>query len=122
MTLDEYVRSIGHLPFSYGEHDCTTFVCGWIKAYTGRDIQASLPKWHSFRSAQRVIGELGSLPDAAKVLLGEPTSVPKTGDIAFLGAPHNCFGIVNGSGIMVVTQQGLNFVGLSMAEFLWEVK
>ena len=122
MTLDEYVRSVGHLPFEYGKHDCTTFVCEWIKASTGRDILATLPKWHSFRSAQKVMGQVGGLTKAARGLLGETTTTPKTGDVALVSAPHNCFGIVNGPGIMVVTPYGLNFVGLPMAELLWEVK
>lgn len=123
MRLYEYVIDTAPIPFEWGKHDCTTYVCNWIKVKVGRDVLSELPKWQDQRSAMRIMARMGGLEAAACKLLGPPKlSHPATGDIALLKAPHSCFGIVNGSVIMAVSASGLTTIGLSMADKVWEVK
>ena len=120
--LDNYVRNVGAKPFAWGSHDCTTFVCGWIKYSTGKNLLLQLPGWTDQRSAMRVQSHMGGLVEGATKLLGAPKETGSIGDIVFLKEPHNCFGILNNNKILVVTQSGLNCIDVAFVKHIWSIR
>ena len=120
--LDNYVRNVGAKPFTWGSHDCVTFVCGWIKYATGKDVKKHLPIWDDQRSALRAQLYMGGLAEGANKLLGCSKPVGITGDIVLLKAPHSCFGILNETKVLVVTQAGLNCISVDFVDRIWGLK
>lgn len=120
--LDNYVRNVGAKPFAWGSHDCTTFVCGWIKYVTGKNLLPKLPVWTDQRSALRVQLHMGGLEAGATTILGSPSLSGDVGDIVLLKEPHHCFGILNNNKVLVVTEAGLNCVDAAFVAKIWRIR
>lgn len=105
--------------FEWGELDCATFACDWVKHITGRDPMEEFRGKYSGdnRSAALALRESGdgTFFKACVRCLGEPLEKPfraaEPGDIAFL---DKCLGIVSFCGgrkrAYFVTHRGIGIV------------
>jgi len=64
MTFEEYLAQNRTKTFSWGTHDCVTFVAGWVKARTGYDHLGGVPQWKGHLAAERLVLKLGGLEKA----------------------------------------------------------
>ena len=64
---------------------------------------------------------MGGLAEGATRLLGPTKPQGGTGDIAMVGNPHNCFGILNGTKVLVVSQTGLVCLDIAMVTHVWGI-
>jgi hypothetical protein len=117
MTLAEYLDVNRHKPFVWGEHDCVTFVSGWVKDQTGYDHIAKIRPWKGHLAAERLMLAMGGL---VKVLDDRFERInphlAQDGDIGFHDASIRLF-----SGIYIVGpgHSGLVFLPRAEARCAW---
>lgn len=117
--LNKFIVEVRDAPFSWGDHDCVTFVVGAVHALTGRDMQEELgiARWTTEEEAEATIEELGggSLYKALRRALGPgvPGAKGKRGDIAFYDG--SC-GVIIGRFAMFIGQEGHVFIPISKVQ------
>ena len=121
--LQEYLDSVRHVPFKWGEHDCAVFVSKWVDLVRGNTLASDhigaigCVSALQFRRMQR------SSPLAARVreALGAPTEdVPQRGDVVMVNAPTPTLAIAIPPIAIGVGKSGLQPVPL-MPVATWRV-
>jgi hypothetical protein len=82
--LHEYLSEVKDKAFSWGEHDCCTFACGWVEKYTGKDyMQEYRGAYTSSLGAARLLKKEGGLPQLAEKVFGRshPIAFASVGDV-----------------------------------------
>lgn len=91
MTLAAYMAEIEARPWSWGSHDCCTFVAGWVMARGNPDpMEFIRDRYDSERSALRRIREGGGLERLwlrGMIEAGVPEAdEPRAGDVGVIRA------------------------------------
>lgn len=122
--LDEYVEAVKRTPFAWGQLDCITYVCGWHRLMTGRDVYAPWRgKYDSEIGAARLIVATGC---ASRIELGDllfgnamPVARAGRGDIVCDG---EAFGLHLGRAISYLgAERALTFVPAIGMRAAWRV-
>lgn len=108
--------------FRWGFNDCVRFAARAIRAQTGHDPLAGLPRWNSRREALAVCDELGGLIAAIDARLEEiPPAFAQRGDIA--GIEDGLFGVrlmvVEGATLIGPGRRGLERLPRSAMMRAW---
>lgn len=127
--LSDYIDSVRHRPFVYGEHDCALFAAGAIEAVTGIDPAAALRgKYKTRLGGLRLLKKLGFANHAefaASLFEEMHPSRAQIGDIAAieLGGGAISLGVVQGTRIFVLRPdvQGMATVDLLTASKAFRV-
>lgn len=119
MTLADYITARLGEPFCYGRLDCVLFASEWIKAATGKDVLAGLPKWKTERGAKRVIRSVGGLESAIDARLKRID--PKTARDGDIAMHENIVFIFSGTHIVGPGMDGLQFIDRMKAQCAWSI-
>lgn len=110
VLLDGYIQNAAREPFAWGTHDCVSFVCGWHRLMTGRDVYEEFRGgYESEFEAKKLmlVNGVRSMSDAGRYLFGE-AKVPLRAQRGDIVLAENALGIcVNGSAAVL----GLNSLG-----------
>jgi len=87
--LQDYLTSVGSLPFTFGSHDCALFAAGAVLAQTGRDFgEPFRGRYKSAAGASRALRlyGAGTLAATLTAALGEPVhpAFAQRGDIVMM--------------------------------------
>lgn len=91
----EYIDKCRDKPFKWGEHDCCTFTCGWLKEYLGKDFMEEFRgMYNDEESANKILSESGGLEALAVRAFGQmrPSGFAKLGDVV-IGETGNGIGL-----------------------------
>lgn len=121
VSLADYLKANSQVKFQWGYSDCVLFASHWKRIATGQDMLDGMPPWKSKSGAARALTAYGGLYRAALHTLGQPKLTDfMDGDIAFVGAPYNCMGIVNGPYVVVMSEQdGLTQLDMNAVQAVW---
>ena len=112
--------------FAYGKNDCCLFSARVVDAMTGTDYAQKLAEmYHDERSALAYINSFGSIQEAVKDWLGEPTNLAfvQRGDVVlFNNEGRETLGICIGDRIVSVAETGVAYVSMEQAICTWKVK
>ena len=59
ISFDAYLNRNMHKPFEWGKWDCVMFMCGFIKAMTGKELKPKNWTWSSEEEAMQCILKYG---------------------------------------------------------------
>jgi hypothetical protein len=126
-ALDRLIREARRQPFRWGEHDCCTFAAACVKARTGRDALAGLPRWSSEEDAAALLAERGGLCAAVTQCLGAPLAAPllaAPGDVVLAVDPQGreLLAVCAGSVLVAPGPRGLVAMGLAAGRCAWRVR
>ena len=118
-----WIERRGARRFSWRGGDCVSFALGGVKAQTGVDLLADIPRWRSQRQAARVVDTVGGLAEALDLRMDRvPTALAKRGDVA--GIPDATFGVrlmlVEGRTLVGPGDSGLVRLDRSAMTIAWD--
>ncbi|MFY9292684.1 MAG: hypothetical protein WAP03_18620 [Methylorubrum rhodinum] len=92
LRLDAFLRDAVHLPFVWGERDCSLWACDWIRAERGVDPAEALRGTYASRLAcARLLREAGGLPALAGTLAAQAGLIEidtaEAGDVGVIELP-----------------------------------
>lgn len=123
--LDKYIADNRQKPFSWGEHDCVSFTCGWYAMMTGNDLYSRWRgRYYSEYGSKKLMLVSGCRTlelFAQQELFGQPEYGVKSmarGDIAFA---DRALGICVGNGIVMLGIDGSSFIDVKEADMFWRV-
>lgn len=126
LDLISYLEASARRPFRHGTHDCALFLAGGVLAMTGVDFAAPYRgRYTTQRGGFRVLkadGYADHIALARAKLSEKPVAFAREGDGAIIpGALVDALGIVQGSMIYVLRENGLACVPLTAASRVLEV-
>lgn len=117
MTVGEYVRAAGLKPWNWGEHDCCTFMAGWVMERGNSDPMSFIRgSYDSELSGLRRVREGGGLIplwDRGMSEAGvDEAEEFEAGDVGIIQAPteeglNECAAIYSGERWLFLTLQGI---------------
>ena len=111
--LNEYLEAASERPFSWGEHDCATFVFGAAEAMTGAGALKQIKK-HG-------VENLGAWLD--KFYSRQPINFSQRGDIVSVDQDaFGAFGIVVGAEAIFLGPDGTETRPLTVCDYSWRVE
>ncbi|MGO4815256.1 hypothetical protein AB4156_37720 [Cupriavidus sp. 2MCAB6] len=123
--LAEFIEARHERVFSWGDSDCSLFVCDAIEAMTGADPGA---RWRglysSEKGARRVLRDNGGVSGIASLVLGSPVPVALAGrgDVVLVDTPHGeALALCLGGLIAAQGQEGIEFHPMTAAKAAWKV-
>lgn len=136
--LLKYINSIQGKEFTYGEHDCVLFVAGAVAAMTGVDhAQPYRNQYSSVRAGLKLLKDSGyrdQFDFLAKHFHQVPKAFAQVGDIAVINMPMTqedidqgvpntrALGIVQGTGVYLLRNRGLQVVPIKMVAEIHRVE
>lgn len=126
--LSALIEAARHRPYELGVHDCFRMACAAVEALTGVDRWPEFEgRYHTERGALALLARHGStFEDAGDWFFGVPRvdwANGRRGDIACLqdstGRKH--LGVICGSTIAALREDGMTFHPLSTARCVWRV-
>lgn len=90
MELSDYLAAAARRPWEWGEHDCCTFMAGWVISRGHSDPMAFMRgRYDSERSALRRIVSNGGLVELAKTGMASipKVGIPQAGDVGVIERP-----------------------------------
>jgi len=117
MKLPEYIQTHINKRFEWGEHDCITFVIGWLELQTGKDYLSEHRPWRTAREASNKLRDLGGLFFLLQRNLKQINpNMAQDGDLTiYQDAAH----IFSGRHIVSVGKEGLMFTDRTVAKEAW---
>lgn len=120
--LDAYLDEKVRVPFEYGTNDCALFAAGAVLAMTGFDPAESFRgRYHTRAQAYRTLMSrgYGKVEEIARSFFREiHPSRAQIGDLAVI---RSAVGVVGGSMVFVLRENGLGQVPLALATTAFEV-
>lgn len=120
------IEKVSNESFAYGKNDCCLFAARVVDAMTGTEYAKKLAEmYHDERSALAYINSFGSIQEAVKDWLGEPTNLAfvQRGDVVlFNNEGRETLGICVGDRIVSVAETGVAYVPMEQAICTWKVK
>ena len=125
--LNDYLEAVSERPFSWGEHDCATFVFGAAEAMTGLDHSKTWRgKYKTKAGALKQIKKHGveNLGEWLDKFYGrQPISFSQRGDIVSIEQDaFGAFGIVVGAEAIFLSQDGTDTRPLTVCDYAWRVE
>lgn len=120
--LNEFLKSVGS--FEWGTNDCCMFAVKAVEAMTGKDHGKPYGGYKTALGAARRLEKFGGVEGIATIELGEPKPVKqaKRGDVISIKNGENLIlGICLGVKIASVSEDGLTFFSMSVANNAWSV-
>lgn len=124
-ALIEAIETRSDRPFAWRRgRDCVSFAAACVRAQTGIDPLAGLPRWRSLRAAKAAIEAEGGLEQALDARLPRiAPALARRGDIA--GVPDELFGIrllvVEGETLVGPGERGLERLPRGRMTMAWRV-
>ena len=125
--LNDYLVAASERPFSWGQHDCATFVFGVAEAITGDDhAETWRGKYKTPAGALRQIkkhgvGNLGEWLD--KFYSRQPVAFSQRGDVVCVDQDElGAFGVVVGRDALFLGPDGTETRPLAECDYAWRVE
>lgn len=117
IVLGDYIASRLRTPFSWGDHDCGSFVLVWAKLHTGIDFRARLGHWSDEEGAKRVLVSAGGLEKICDSFF-KPINphMATDGDIGYVGRSVCLF---SGPHVVGPSPDGLVFIDRMRVKCAW---
>lgn len=127
MTLQQYLKSVQHAPFKWGEHDCAMFPAKAWDSRRGGTVYADAVRTfgiNSSRSYSMLLRAGTTLLELASYVMGEPLNrEPMEGDVVLIGSGRRAsLGIAVPPLVLVASDPGYVPVPMNQVTAVWGFK